>query len=633
MDDYTKGYRDFDESLDYKYTKEELESVSDYRYGSEADNLTDYRYDLDKDYQRELEKKLKKKSNTDLKTEPESDYKEGYTTVLQSELKTEEKATTPGYKREVKIELKKEPAKEQPFRRVPPPVRPPAVKGHVMRVCMVAEGCYPYVVGGVSNWIHSLIQSLPNVEFILLTIIAGRGMRGKFVYEFPINITEVYEVYLQDVDWVRRKRNKDSRSRLKLSEKEYQALRSLILNQNINWHVLFEMFRKRKISLNELLMGEDFYRAVRDCYDLQYSQSVFSDFLWTMRSIYLPLFLVLKTDVPDADLYHCVATGYAGVLGCMAKDRYGSRILISEHGIYTREREEELIKAKWVTGIYKNIWIEQFRKMSKVAYEEADLVTSLYEHARELQIELGCPAEKTMVTPNGINTKRLENLPQKTEEDKGFVNIGAVLRVTPIKDVKTMIQAFAFAKERQPKLKLWIMGPTDEDKAYAQECFDMVEAMQVKDVVFTGRIDVKDYLGRMDVTILTSVSEGQPLTILESYAAHRPVIATDVGNCYGLIYGEGDDFGQAGILTHIMNIEEISQAMVELAVDATKRVQMGENGYKRLMSKYRIEHMKATYEKIYKDFASNAGVEWTQENFEIHMGDVSPADHTEKRDR
>lgn len=62
------------------------------------------------------------------------------------------------------------------------------------------------------------------------------------------------------------------------------------------------------------------------------------------------------------------------------------------------------------------------------------------------------------------------------------------------------------------------------------------------DVVFTGRINIRDYLGRMDVTILTSISEGQPLTILESYAAHKPVIATDVGNCYGLIYGESDDF-------------------------------------------------------------------------------------------
>ena len=35
--------------------------------------------------------------------------------------------------------------------------------------------------------------------------------------------------------------------------------------------------------------------------------------------------------------------------------------MVSEHGIYTREREEELIRAKWVGGIYKNIWIEQFK--------------------------------------------------------------------------------------------------------------------------------------------------------------------------------------------------------------------------------------------------------------------------------
>ncbi len=45
---------------------------------------------------------------------------------------------------------------------------------------------------------------------------------------------------------------------------------------------------------------------------------------------------------------------------------------------------------------------------------------------------------------------------------------------------------------------------------------------------FTGRINIKDYLGAWIMTILTSVSEGQPLTILESYAAHKPVIATDV---------------------------------------------------------------------------------------------------------
>ena len=119
--------------------------------------------------------------------------------------------------------------------------------------------------------------------------------------------------------------------------------------------------------------------------------------------------------------------------------------------------------------------------MSKLAYEKADLVTSLYEYARELQVDLGCPVEKTMVTPNGVSVERLKDLPGRTEEDKGKINIGAVLRVTPIKDVKTMIQAFSFAKEREPRLKLWIMGPMDEDEGYARECLEQVEALGIEE--------------------------------------------------------------------------------------------------------------------------------------------------------
>lgn len=60
-----------------------------------------------------------------------------------------------------------------------------------MKVCIVAEGCYPYVVGGVSGWINSLIRSFPNVEFILLAIVANRSFRGKFVYELPENLTQI----------------------------------------------------------------------------------------------------------------------------------------------------------------------------------------------------------------------------------------------------------------------------------------------------------------------------------------------------------------------------------------------------------------------------------------------------------
>ena len=469
-----------------------------------------------------------------------------------------------------------------------------------MKICMVAEGCYPYVVGGVSSWIHSIIKAFPEHEFYVLAILANRSFRGKFAYELPENLTQVHEVYLEDFDWCSKKT--DRKRSKHLTTEEYEAVLSLLVNQNVKWDVLFELFRGDRFSLNEFLMGPEFLKAVRECYQINYPEAVFSDFLWTMRSIYLPLFLALKTEIPQADLYHCVATGYAGVLGSMAKERFNCGLLISEHGIYTREREEELIRAKWVAGIYKNVWIDQFKKMSKLAYGKADVVTSLYEHARQLQLELGCNEEITMVTPNGIDEKRFVGTPGEKVTEDGMVHVGAVLRVTPIKDVKTMIRAFAFAKERVKNLKLWIMGPMDEDEKYASECFELVETMGVQDIVFTGRVNVTEYLWQMDVTILTSISEGQPLTILESYAAHKPVIATDVGNCRGLIYGEDDGIGQSGILTHVMNVEEITAAMVELATNVEKRLEYGENGYQRMIRRYKLTDMKNTYKNIYNFF-------------------------------
>ncbi len=471
-----------------------------------------------------------------------------------------------------------------------------------MKICIVAEGCYPYVVGGVSGWIHSMVQAFPEHEFVILGIIPDREQSGKFEYHLPDNVSAVYEAYLDDFDWSETR--KEGR-RTKLRKSEYRALRSLIMNRRVEWDAIFDMFSKDTFSIDDLLMGADFLKIVTEYYNTNYPEIVFSDFLWTMRSIYLPLFLILKTPLPQADIYHCVATGYAGVLGAMANRLYGSKLLLSEHGIYTREREEEVIKATWVKGIYKNIWIDQFKKMSMVAYEKAEIVTSLYAHARELQIELGCPEEKTRITPNGIDVERFRNIPGKQPEDEGWFNIGAVLRVAPIKDVKTLIQAFSFAKSRCANLKLWIMGPTNEDEDYAAECFDLVDALGVKDIEFTGRVDVSQYLGRMDATILTSISEGQPLTILESYAAHVPTIATDVGNCRGLIYGEDDDeLGESGILTHIMNVSEIADAMVYLASNEEERRKMGDIGFKRLNSKYRIEMMRDTYRSIYEELGN-----------------------------
>ena len=57
-----------------------------------------------------------------------------------------------------------------------------------------------------------------------------------------------------------------------------------------------------------------------------------------------------------------------------------------------------------------------------------------------------------------------------------------------------------------------------------------------------------------------------------------------------------------------MNVEEIAAAMVDLARHREKRIGMGENGYRRLKSRYLVEDMKETYRQIYRQF-EDAGKE------------------------
>ena len=74
--------------------------------------------------------------------------------------------------------------------------------------------------------------------------------------------------------------------------------------------------------------------------------------------------------------------------------------------------------------------------------------------------------------------------------------------------------------------------------------------------------------------------------------------------------GENDEFGAAGIVTHIMNVEEIAQAMVSMARNREMRLQMGENGYQRVLAKYQFQSMISAYRGIYKDFAKSMGLKW-----------------------
>lgn len=96
--------------------------------------------------------------------------------------------------------------------------------------------------GGVSGWINSLIKSFPNIEFILLAIVANRSQRGKFVYELPENLTQVYELYLDDCEWDEGRKTRKSRRKARLSRKEYEEVLNMVLNRKTDWGVVFDLF-------------------------------------------------------------------------------------------------------------------------------------------------------------------------------------------------------------------------------------------------------------------------------------------------------------------------------------------------------------------------------------------------------
>ncbi len=466
-----------------------------------------------------------------------------------------------------------------------------------MRICIICEGCYPYVPGGVSSWIQMLCNHFSDIEFVIWAIATNKKEMSEYKYKVPDNVKEISTIYLGEEQFS----HKYKKVSLSIDEKE--TLKNLVVGvaSKIHWEKTLIFMKRHRKYLTDVLMSEAFYEICLEEYERQQSKKIFQHFLWNIRGMYFPLMHILSEDIPKADMYHCVSTGYAGILGSCASYVTKKPLLISEHGIYTREREEDIIRSNWVEGDFKELWIEFFKKLSYIAYNQAANVTSLFEVNKMLQIELGCPEEKICIIPNGINPEDFLNLKSYNRLDINKFNIAAVLRVVPIKDVKTMILAFDIVKERVPEAKLYLMGNREENPEYYEECRKMIEDLNIDDIEFLGQVNVKEYLPEINLLLLSSISEGQPLAILEAMAAGIPVVATNVGDCKGLLEGEeGDNLGRAGIITPVMSSEAMAEAIIYCIRHPKERKRMSLVGQKRVETYYRKDAFLKEYSKMYE---------------------------------
>ncbi len=471
-----------------------------------------------------------------------------------------------------------------------------------MRVCLICEGSYPYVSGGVSSWIQMLIENYSDIEFIIWSIATNKEEMSDYKYNLPSNVKKVKTFYISE------HRIEGHYRKIKLDSNDKEVLRNLLIGDlnSIEWKECLCLMKKYQKNLVNILMSKDFFNISLELYRMGYSKTSFNEFLWSLRGMYFPFMKILSEDMIEADIYHAVSTGYAGMLGSIASNVKNKPLLLSEHGIYTREREEDIIRSNWLRGSFKELWINFFKKMSLITYNQANIVTTLFEVNKTLQIELGCPEEKILIIPNGVDINDFSDLNPRSEESKKYFNIGAILRIVPIKDVKTMLLAFANVKKLVPNAKLNILGNYDENPEYYNECVQLVNMLLIEDVVFYGQANIKEYLNEFDLLLLTSISEGQPLSVLEGMASGIPYICTNVGDCKSLLEGNcGDNLGLSGFIVPIMDTQALTKQIVYCAKNKEKISKMGMVGKARVSKYYKKSYFLEKFKEIYEELGES----------------------------
>lgn len=487
-------------------------------------------------------------------------------------------------------------------------------------VCLIVEGTYPYVRGGVSSWIHSLVTGIQDITFSILMVSADRHQKHEMKYQLPPNVRTFAEVYIHEAV-----NDAGPSCPAKARARAWETMKAFHLKEGHERRSLGpEMLRAAGVPGHQALSFQDAFYS-REAWDFlveRYREKAdgtsFIDYFWTWRSIHAPLFQTAIAEIPPARVYHPVSTGYAGLLGVLGKLRYRRPLVLTEHGLYVRERVIDIARAEWIHeepvrvravrpegNPLKQMWTGFFTTLGELTYDAADEIIALFGDNMTLQQQLGASPKKTRVIPNGVEVEQYAPLrSQRKPEGSRPLRVGFVGRVVPIKDVKTLLKACAKVHRSLPDVEFWVVGPTDENVPYFEECKELCALLGLAEKLrFTGPQDVKKIYPELDVMVLTSISEGQPLSILEAACAGVPTVATDVGSCRELLEGRTNEdraLGVGGLVTGVGAPDQTAAAILKILNDLPLRQRMSEAGVKRTEQFYRQSMVIDRYRELYR---------------------------------
>jgi glycosyltransferase involved in cell wall biosynthesis len=483
-----------------------------------------------------------------------------------------------------------------------------------VRVYLSTEGTYPFVLGGVSTWVDMLVHGLPHHHFDIGAVVDNPHYRTAYLP--PANVTiqplplwglELAEEYLPHPDaWRRSWRTSPSIVRHRFLP-PWERLVNCMAAPEADPLALGDALA----SVAHFAESHDLRRALADAG----TWAVLLDRLMAnpiqarcglapamafARTLYRYL-LPLTVPIPVSDLSHSSAAALCALPAIVAKYRYGTPMVLTEHGIYLRERLLALSAEPFGT---KLLFANFYRAVSELAYREADLLTPVCAYNAGWEETLGVERDRIRVIHNGVDPDRIAVRP----EPDGPATIGFVGRIDPLKDVLTLIQAFAHVHVVLPDARLRLWGPATSPE-YMTLCRTAVTELGLSDAVtFEGPTDdPASAYAACHMIALSSISEAFPYTVVEAMLARRPVVATAVGGvtealegttCRGvpLVVEPGDPRAMAAALVAV------------LGAPAAERDRVGGELRDRALSSFTARHLLDAYDAVYHELAGPEAV-------------------------
>ncbi len=479
-----------------------------------------------------------------------------------------------------------------------------------LKVALTGEGTYPYVTGGVSVWADILINKMKNIDFILIPILMTPYIKLK--YQIPPNVVQMIKVPLWGSEepsefvhsdkfseiYRRKLKTINERDSIKNIVEMISGIIDFIYGKKDDYDELGDIM----VRFYDFFQVYDYHETFRDkiVWDAYISKTeeIFKERNVDIPSVYdmieslrflFRFFIVLLAHVPEAHVYHSSAAAFCGIPCVIAKKKYGSKFILTEHGIYARE-QYLYASREGIAYRTKEFLLGLIGMIVKLNYHYADVISPVCNYNKRWELRWGANDENIQTIYNGIDVLRFKKLDVQRSDRPTVV---MVARLDPLKDIETFIRTCDIVRKKIPNVLFKLYGPY-VDEEYYKKCTDLCDKLGLGDnFQFAGLTDRPEVAyNEGDVVMLTSISEAFPFTVIEAMACEKVVISSDVGGTKEVLEG-------FGYIVKPKDYKGFAEATIKVLSNMEDAKKLGLDARERILLGFTIEDMVDNYSDLY----------------------------------